>query len=132
MDILFKEESYKIVGICMKIHRELGCGFKEIIYKDAIEVELRKHSIPFEREKRISFSYDNIGVTRRFTVDFLLFGCIVLEVKSSFKIFYQNISQTHNYLKVSGCPLGMVVNFGANSFEFKRILLGSNLTDPSK
>lgn len=100
MDILLKEESYRIVGICMKIHSELGCGFKEIIYKDAIETELRRQSIPFERERKISISYGDSPITRKFAVDFLVFGSIILEIKATSQIFSQSIFQTLNYLKV--------------------------------
>lgn len=127
MNILLKEESYRIVGICMKIHRDLGCGFKEIIYKDAIEIELRKQSIPFEREKKISISFAGSPITRNFVVDFLVFESIILEIKATSQIFTQSIFQTLNYLKVSGLQLGIVFNFGARSLEFKRVLTGGKI-----
>lgn len=127
MNILLKEESYRIVGICMKVHRELGYGFKEIIYKDAIEIELRQQSIPFEREKKISISYAGSLIKRNFAVDFLVFESIILEIKATSQIFSQSIFQTLNYLKVSGLQLGIVFNFGARSLEFKRVLAGDKV-----
>jgi len=80
--ILFKEESYKLIELCMEVHRVLGKGFKEIVYKDALEVELKKANIHFEREKRFEIAYKGIILPHQYFADFVINDVILLEVKS--------------------------------------------------
>jgi GxxExxY protein len=119
-EIILKEESYRIVGICMEVHRELGMGFKEIVYKDALEVEFRNNSIPYIREKRYEIAYKDVVLPHKYYADFVVFGQIILEVKSSSMIVNNFIAQTVNYLKASGLRLGIIANFGQRSFTSKR------------
>ena len=121
-DILFKEESYKIIGICMEVHRVLGMGFKEIIYKDALQIEFESHQLPFEREKRFSVEYKGIPLRNKFSADFVLYNNIILEIKSATYIVNNFIDQTTNYLKASGMKLGIIINFGERSLTYKRIV----------
>lgn len=121
-DIILKEESYKIIGLCMEVHRELGMGFKEIIYKDALEIEFRQHAIPFVREKQFKIEYKGIVLPRTYPADFVIYDQIILEVKSSSMIVNNFVSQTINYLKASGLRLGIIANFGEASFVFKRVV----------
>jgi GxxExxY protein len=121
-DLLFKEECYKIIGLCMKVHSTLGPGFKEIIYGDALEIELINAKIPYQREKPFPVNYDGAILQRRFVVDFLAFQSIVIEIKALPAIFYDHFTQTLNYLKASDIKLGIMVNFGANSLEFRRVV----------
>jgi len=122
-DLIFKEECYKIVGFCMKIHTRLGKGFKEIVYKDALEIELKKDkSILYEREKAFNISYEEIVLPHRFNADFFLFGSIILEVKAVAHVPTDAFKQTINYLKASQVKLGILVNFGADKLEFQRII----------
>ena len=81
-DILYREESYRLIRICMDVHNNLGAGFLEIVYKDALEYELVKAGIPFEREKRYDVKYKNIILPHNFYADFVVFDKIILEVKS--------------------------------------------------
>ncbi len=121
-DIILKEESYLLMGICMEVHRELGMGFKEIIYKDAIEIELRDKKISYKREKEFKIEYKGIILPHKFYADFVIDESIILEVKSTSFIVNNFVAQTINYLKASGLRLGIIANFGEKSFNYKRIV----------
>ena len=121
--IIYKSESYKLMGIMFDIHSNLGKGFSEIVYKDAIEYELEKSLIFFEREKEYSVKYKDVFLKHKFYADFVLFDKIILEVKCCDYISDSHIAQTMNYLKVSNNKLGIIVNFNNDSLEYKRIVL---------
>ncbi|MCH5715172.1 GxxExxY protein [Niabella hibiscisoli] len=120
--IIFKEESYEIVGACMEVHNHLGAGFAEIVYKDALEYEFRQRDIPFEREKQYTVQYKNILLPHLFYADFVVFDCIILEIKSVSQFTNEFTAQCINYLKVSGNQLAMLVNFGLARLAYKRIV----------
>jgi GxxExxY protein len=122
-EIIYKEESFKIIGSCMEVHNNLGKGFLEIVYKDALEYELRKNNIPFEREKEYAVNYKDITLSHKFFADFVVFDKIILEVKGMAGIAEEHIAQTLNYLKVSGLKLGLIVNFCELSLHYKRVVL---------
>ena len=122
-EIIYKEESFKIIGLCMEVHNNLGKGFLEIVYKDALEYEFKKNNIPFESEKEYDVNYKNIILPHKFYADFVVFDKIILEVKGMAGIANEHIAQTLNYLKVSGCKLGLIVNFGELSLQYKRVVL---------
>lgn len=121
-DIILKDESYKIIGACMEVHRELGFGFKEIIYKDALEIEFEALEIPYQREKLYKIEYKGKILPRRYPADFLVYDSIILEVKAMPMIINNFVLQTRNYLKASGIRLGIIANFGESSFKSKRIV----------
>lgn len=123
MDIIYKEESYRIIGICMEIHRILGRGFLEIVYKDALEYELKKNNIPFEREKEFLIEYKDIILPHKYNADFIVYNKIILEIKSKKGIIEEHTKQTLNYLSVSNIKLGIIINFGEESLKYKRIVL---------
>ncbi|AFN74521.1 GTP-binding signal recognition particle [Melioribacter roseus P3M-2] len=123
VDILYKDESYKIIGLCMEVHNNIGKGFLEIVYKDALELEFSSCNVPFEREKEYEVNYKGIILPHKFYADFVVYNKIILEIKSISEIANEHIAQTLNYLKVSGCKLGLLVNFGKLSLQYKRILL---------
>ena len=106
----------------MEVHRQLGMGFKEIVYKDALEIELQEAGILFEREKQYKIEYKDKILRHRYCADFVVYGSIVLEVKSSTMIVDRFIAQTINYLKASGLQLGIIANFGERSFTSKRVV----------
>lgn len=120
--IILKEESYQLVGICMEIHRELGMGFKEIVYKDALEYEFKLKKIEFIREKEFKIQYKDIILPHRYYADFIIYDSIILEVKASYLIVNNFVTQTMNYLKASGLQLGIIANFGEKSFTSKRVI----------
>ena len=121
-EIILKDESYKLIGICMEVHRELGMGFKEIIYKDALEIEFQAQNVPHQREKMFTIEYKGKELRHRYPADFVVFDQIVLEVKATAFIVDSFVAQTINYLKASGLKLGIIVNFGEKSLNFKRIV----------
>lgn len=122
-DILFKDESFKIIGICMEIHTALGMGLKEINYKDAMELDFDEEQIYFEREKRFEVIYKNKVLRNPYITDFIVFNSIILEVKCVTAISETHTAQLISYLNVSGCKLGMVINFGERSLTWKRLVL---------
>ncbi len=121
-ELIFKEESYKIVGLCMDVHNNLGPGFLEIVYKDALEYEFNKANIPFEREKEYLIKYKEIMLPHKFFADFVIFDKIILEIKASSGINEEYIAQAINYLHVSENKLVLVVNFGELHLNYKRIV----------
>ncbi len=119
---MYKEESYKIISKCMEVHNNLGAGFLEIVYKDALEYEFSKAGIPYQREKLYTVQYKDIILPHKFFADFVIFDKIILEIKAVSGISDQFIAQAINYLKVSGNRLALIVNFGELSLKYKRIL----------
>jgi len=119
----FQKESYQIIGICMDVHRTLGKGFLEIVYKDAIEYEFQKKNIQYEREKKYEVNYKGVILPHYFFADFVVFDKIILEVKAQKGIVDEHYSWVINYLAVSKCPLGLIINFGEDSLVTKRIIL---------
>ena len=121
--LIYKEEAYKIIGKCMVVHNNLGAGFLEIVYKDALEYEFNKAGIPYEREKKYVVHYDDIILPHNFYADFVVFDKIILEVKALSKGFTdEHIAMCINYLKVSGNNLALLVNFGEPRLNYKRIV----------
>jgi len=120
--LIYKEECYRVIGLCMKVRNKLGKGFHEIVYKDALEKEFIKEGIPFVREKSLKVIYDSEILKRRFNADFLLFDSIILEVKARWNLEPGHYKQTLNYLKASKHKLALLVNFGEEYLRYKRII----------
>lgn len=118
-----QDEAFQIIGTCMEVHRELGKGFLEIVYKDALEYEFNKKGITFEREKKFDIQYKEIKLAHSFYADFVVYNNIILEVKAQEGIIDESYKQVINYLAVSQLQLGLLVNFGEASLKFKRIVL---------
>lgn len=121
-DLILKDESYELIGICMEVHRELGMGFRGIIYKDALEYEFQLRNILYERERPYIVKYKSITLPRRYNADFIVFDSIILEVKATSLIVDCFVKQRINYLKASNLQLGIIANFGQNSFVSKRVI----------
>jgi GxxExxY protein len=121
--IILKDESYQIIGKCMEVHNNLGSGFLEIVYKDALELEFQRANIPYEREKMYAVSYKGVVLPHKFYADFVVFDKIILEVKGVSGINEEFLAQALNYLKVSGNPLALIVNFGELKLNYKRVVL---------
>lgn len=122
-NLVYKEEFYKIIGICMEVHRLLGRGFLEIVYKDAIEYEFRVNNIPYEREKEFKINYKDIILPHKFYADFIVYENIILEIKAVNGIVDEFVKLTLNYMSCSKCKLGIIVNFGEDSLKYKRLVL---------
>ena len=123
MELLFKEYSYAIIGACMEVHKYLGPGFLEVVYKDAIEIELMRTGIYFEREKKYEVMYKGNKLQHFYVADFVVEGVVILEVKAAAAVSPVFIAQTINYLKVSGNKLGLLINFGETQLMVKRLVL---------
>ncbi|MCP9751741.1 GxxExxY protein [Ferruginibacter sp. HRS2-29] len=121
--ILYPEESFKIIGICMSIHRYLGMGLKEINYKDAMEIEFVENGFIYEREKRFAVKYKNVELKNPYVADFILNDLIVLEIKSVPVLIDAHKAQTLSYLAVTGLKLGLLINFGERSLTWQRVIL---------
>ena len=131
-DILYKNDSYKIIGKCFEVHNNLGPGFLEIVYKDALEYEFRKANIPYEREKEYKVNYKDVILPHKFFADFVVFDKIILEVKAVSGIADEFIALAINYLKVSQNKLALIVNFGELKINYKRIILEKKLKEWEK
>jgi len=117
-----KDENYEIVGICMEVHRLLGPGLLEIVYKDALEIEFKNQNIPYEREKEYNVEYKGIILPHKFYADFVVHNDIILEVKSVKEISNDHFAQTLNYMKLANTPVGIIANFQNKSLIHKRLI----------
>ena len=122
-DLYLKEETYKIIGICMEVHKILGKGHSEIIYGDALEYEFKKNEIPYNREMKFNITYKEVILPHHYFSDFVIFDEIILEIKAIQQLSSSEIKQTLNYLAASKNKLGLLVNFGEDSLKYKRIIL---------
>lgn len=121
-DYLYEDDTYKIIGALIEVHKNLGKGFSEIVYKDAFEYELKKIDFSFEREKEYLVHYKDIILNHKFYADFVVLDKIIIEIKSTESLHEKHISQCLNYLNVSGHRLAILVNFNKTSLEYKRII----------
>jgi GxxExxY protein len=111
-DILFKGESYKIVGACVEIYREKGCGFLEAVYQECMEIELRLQGVPFVAKKPLPFEYKGTPLAARYEPGFVCYDKIIVEPKATKNLADEHRAQVLNYLKATGLQLGLLVNFG--------------------
>jgi GxxExxY protein len=116
-------ETFRIIGVAMEIHRTLGKGFSEIVYKDAFEFECREQDIPFVREKEFVVNYKGKILPHRFFADFVLFDKVIVEIKSRKGIIEDHYAQVINYLAISKLEVGLLLNFHEKSLEQRRIVL---------
>jgi GxxExxY protein len=121
--LIYREESYKIIGLCMEVHGILGKGHSEVVYKDALEYEFSINQIPFSREKSYKIEYEDIILPRGFNADFVVYDKIILESKAIENLTNSHVKQTLNYLAASKLKLGLLVNFGEDSLTHKRVVL---------
>jgi GxxExxY protein len=115
------EITYKIIGCAMKVHNTLGNGFQEAIYQRCMEIEMKKQGLNFEREFSTAIFYDNEKVGAR-RVDFLVEKEIIVELKAVIELLDIHLNQALNYLEAFGLEKGLLINFGAKSLEFKRLI----------
>ena len=122
VDLIYKEESYKIIGACIEVHKELGCGFLEAVYQEALEIEFKNQGIPFEREKELKIYFKGIELRKRYNADFVCYGKIILETKAAKELCDNHRAQIINYLKATKMKLGLLVNFGETSLKYERFI----------
>jgi GxxExxY protein len=122
-EFYLKDETYKIIGLCMEVHTILGKGHSENIYGDALEYEFKLNNIPYVRERKYNIEYKDIVLTRYYFSDFTVFDEIILELKAIQQLTNSEIKQTLNYLAASKNKIGLLINFGEDSLKYKRIIL---------
>ena len=120
--IVYKEESYAIRGAIIEVSRELGCGFLERVYQDALECEFQERGIPYEREKEIQIMYKGKPLGEPYRADFVCYGKIIVELKALSELDGTHRAQVINYLKATKMKLGLLINFGETSAKVERIL----------
>jgi len=115
-----EELTHKIIGCAMKVHSALGNGFQEVIYQRALAIEMKKQGLDYRREMEMTIFYDGIDIgTRR--VDFFVENAIMVELKAVIKLEDVHLAQAMNYCQAYNLPVGLLINFGAKSLEFKRV-----------
>ena len=119
--LILSDKTFNIIGAAMEVHNTIGCGFTEPIYQEAFEEELRLRGIPYQREKAFNIVYKGKVLKKEFRPDFICYDEIIVELKAVQDIVDEYYSQVYNYLKATGLRLGMLINFGKKSLEYKRI-----------
>ena len=107
----------------MEVHSELGCGFLEGVYQEALEIIFEDKGIPYEREKELTISFRGKKLKKKYFADFVCYGKVLIELKALNELDTSHESQVLNYLKATGLKLGLLINFGSTSLKFKRIVL---------
>ena len=124
MELIFKDEVYSIMGAAMDVHRELGSGFLESVYQEALEMELTRRQIPFESLKPIKIIYKGRTLNKEFVADLICYGKIIVELKAQENLSGKEEAQVLNYLKATGIKVAVVINFGSHpKLEWKRLVL---------
>lgn len=122
--IVYKQESYDIIGTAMYVYNKLGHGFLESVYQEALEIEFNRRNIPYEREKELQIVYDGVLLKQTYRADFLCYGKIIVELKTVSELDDSHKAQIYNYLHATGCRLGLLINFGSSDgLEYERKVL---------
>jgi GxxExxY protein len=121
-EYIYKEECYKIIGACMEVHKELGSGFLEGIYQESLSIELETSLIPFSKEAKLDVLYKDIHLSKHYFADFICYEDIIVETKAVSELSKQHIGQVLNYLKATNSKIGLLVNFGSEKLQHKRII----------
>jgi GxxExxY protein len=121
-EIFFKEESYTIVGACMKVHAALGKEFLEAVYHEALKRELAKSNIPFQSNVKLQVMYNGEKLNKYYIADIICYDKIIVELKSCYMLTKDHYRQLQNYLHATQYAIGILINFGENSLTYKRIL----------
>ena len=121
-DLVYKEESYKIIGACINVHKELGCGFLEPVYQEALSQQFEDEHIPYQKEKCLVIYFHGKPLNKQYTTDFVCFDKIIVELKAVKTITDDHRAQIINYLKATKFKLGLLVNFGEKSMKYERFI----------
>ena len=122
----YSDITKKIIGCAMKVHSSLGNGFQEVIYQRALAIEMNKNGLSFEREMEMGIYYDNEHIGRR-RVDFFVEGKVMVELKALVNLEKVQLAQALNYLEAYKIDVGLLINFGAPSLQFKRLTIEKKL-----
>ena len=123
MEIVFKDESYAIMGACFEVYKDKGPGFLEAVYQECLAIEFRLQEIPHQRHKSLELHYKGQPLTQTYVADFVCMDKIILELKAVAELSDIHRAQVHNYLKATGLKLGLLVNFGHSpKLQYERIV----------
>ncbi|MFO0877870.1 MAG: GxxExxY protein [Gemmataceae bacterium] len=123
-ELIYKDESYRIMGACFEVYTEMGCGFLEAVYQECLELELAARDVPFRPQAELALAYKGHTLRQVYVPDFVCWEKIILEIKAVKCLDDVFRAQVHNYLKATGCKLGLLVNFGHHpKLEYERIVL---------
>jgi GxxExxY protein len=127
-ELLFKEESYRIMGACFAVYKGMGHGFLEAVYQECLSLEFAKREIPFTAQPELRLTYDGRQISQSYYPDFLCFEKIIVEVKAVGKLAKEHHAQLINYLRATKLQLGYLINFGHHPLlEYERLVLTSHL-----
>ena len=116
------ERTYNIIGAAIEVHKELGCGFLEAVYQEALEREFKGQEIPFKPQPTIQIVYKGKPLDKTYQPDFICYGEVIVEIKAISELSGIEEAQLINYLKATGLKVGLLINFGAKSLEYKRFV----------
>ena len=122
MELLCRTEVFKIIGAAMEVHKELGCGFLEAVYQEALELEFQYRKIPHRREAKLDIYYKGQLLKKSYEADFICYGNVIVELKALSALTSEHESQLLNYMKSTGLKVGLLINFGRKSLEYKRMV----------
>lgn len=117
-----KDECYGIIGACMEVSNELGSGFLDAVYQEALCYEFSEQNIPFTSQKIMEITYKGKPLKKAYIADFICFNEIILEIKAIESLHPEHTAQVLNYLKATGKKVGLLVNFGTSRLQYKRII----------
>lgn len=121
-EFLYKNETYDLIGVALEVHNVLGSGFLEAVYQEAFEIELIRQNIPYQREKPLNIFYKNEKLKKEYSADFYCFNKIIVELKALSSLNSEHESQLLNYLTATKTRVGLLINFGAKSLQYKRMV----------
>jgi GxxExxY protein len=124
VELLYKEESYAILGACFEVYKGMGCGFLEAVYQECLEIELKYQTIPFTAQREFKLNYRNQRLRQTFKPDFVCYDKIIVEIKAVSSLADEHRAQILNYLNASKMQLGLLINFGHSpKLEYERFIL---------
>ncbi len=123
MELVYKDEVFKIIGAAMEVHNELKNGYLEDVYQEALEHEFKIQGIPFETQKMLPITYKGMPLKQFYKADFLCYDKIIVEIKAVSCLNDNHKAQVLNYLKCTGCKVGLLINFGEQSLKTHRLIL---------
>jgi GxxExxY protein len=122
-EYIYKQECYNIIGAAMEVHNELGHGFLEPVYQEALTIVLQEKGIPFVKEKVLDIYFKGRLLNKKYVADFICYDEVIVELKAMENIAPEHIAQVLNYLKATDKKLGLLINFGTTKLQYKRVIL---------
>ncbi len=122
-EIIYRDESYQIMGACFEVYKTMGCGFLEAVYQECLEIEMAERGLPVIPKHQLELSYKTHALRQKYEPDLICFEKIIVELKAVSVSTDEHRAQVHNYLRATGYRLGLLVNFGHHPLlEWERIV----------